>query len=157
MNSEVGYWFALPRLLARAAGRKVRRAEWSSWEAYGLGWLVFGIGCVFLAHALFVVVRPMPLRLVILLITPVAIWIACLLFYFVNWLLARLLRRLGLYSARTNNSLQSFMLISLITLLAALLAREENGWLRSLGVFWLALVGLNFLAIALLKMSGKAE
>jgi hypothetical protein len=143
MKGESGYWFALPRLCARLAGQKVRRAEWSRWEAYGLGWLVFGIGCVFLGHALFAVVRPWPWRALCVLLTPLAIWIACLLLYLVNWLLASLLRRLGLYSSRTNNPLQSFILIALVTLLAALLVRDETGWLRSLGIFWLALVGLN--------------
>lgn len=150
MKGEAGYWFALPRLCARLAGRKTRRAQWSAWEAYGLGWLVFGIGCVFLGHALFAIVSSGAGRALCLLVTPFAIWIACQLLYFVNWLLAILLRRIGLYSSRTNNSLQSFILIALITLLAALLVREEAGWLRSLGVFWLALVGLN-LGAALLE------
>ena len=153
----VAYWFALPRLIARLAGREVRRAELSRWEAYGLGLLVFGISCVFLAHALLAIVRPWPLQLLCLLLTPVAIWIACLLVYFVNWLLAGLLRRLGLYSARTNNPLQSFVIISLITLLAALLVRDETGWLRSLGIFWLALTSLNFLAIVVLKLIERVE
>ncbi len=151
-NGDAGYWFALPRLVARIAGRKVRRAEFSCWEAYGMGLLVFGIGCVFLAHVLLAVVSPWPLRLLCLLITPVAIWIACLLVYFINWLIAGLLRRLGLYSAPTNNPLQSVMIISLITLLALLLLRDESGWLRSLGGFWLALLALNLISAAILRI-----
>ncbi|MBA3651545.1 MAG: hypothetical protein H0W66_08735 [Chthoniobacterales bacterium] len=151
-NRDVGYWFALPRLMAHLAGRKVRRAEFSRGEAYGLGLLVFGIGCVFLAHALLAVVRPWPMRFLCLLITPVAIWIACLLVYFVNWLLAGLLRSLGLYSAPTNNPLQSVMIISLITLLALLLLRDESGWLQSLGAFWLALLALNLLSAVILRI-----
>lgn len=143
MKGESGYWFALPRLCARLGGQKVRRAEWSRWEAYGLGWLVFGIGCVFLGRALCTVVRPWPGRALCLLLTPIAIWLACLLIFFVNWLLAKLLRRLGLYSGRTNKPVQSFVIIALVTLLAALLVRDETGWLRSLGIFWLGLVGLN--------------
>lgn len=152
MKGEVGYWFALPRLCARLAGRKVRRAEWSGWEAYGLGGLVFGIGCVFLARALCVVVRPGFGRVLCLLLTPLLVWIACLLVYFVNWLLAGLLRRLGLYHARTNNALQSFLIIALVSLLASLLLRDESGWLRSLGIFWLALVSLNLAAELLEKI-----
>lgn len=146
MNGECGYWFALPRLCARLVERKVRRAEWSRWEAYGLGWLVFGIGCIFLARYFFGVVESWPGRGLCLLLTPIAIWLACLVIYFVNWLLAKLLRRLGLYSGPTNRSLQSFIIIALVTLLAALLVRDETGWMRSLGIFWLALVGLNLAA-----------
>ena len=48
---EIGYAFALPRLIARLGGRHARRAEFSRWEAYGLGILVFGISCVFVARA----------------------------------------------------------------------------------------------------------
>ncbi len=157
MKNATGYWFALPRLLARCSGREVPRAQWSRWEAYGLGWLVFGVSCVSLGHALFAFVRLWPWRLLILLAIPFAVWIGCLIFYFVNWLLARLLRRLGLFAARTNNPLQSFMIISFVTLLAASLARGENGWLRSLGIFWCALVILNFLAAVVLKLAGKSE
>jgi hypothetical protein len=149
---EVGYWFALPRLVAHWGGRTVRRAEWSRVEAYGLGLLVFAIGCVFLGRALFQFVRPGPLQLLCLLVTPVATWIVCLLLYCVNWLLAGLLRRLGLYSARTNNPLQSLVIISLVTLLAALFLRDEAVWLRSLGIFWLGLVALNLLATVILRL-----
>ena len=146
MKGECGYWFALPRLCARLSGRKVRRAEWSRWEAYGLGWLVFGIGCVFLVRCLFGVVESWLGRVLCLLLAPIAVWLACLLTYFVNWLLAKVLRRLELYSGPTNRSLQSFIIIALVTLLAALLVRDETGWMRSLGIFWLALVGLNLAA-----------
>ena len=135
MKRESGYWFALPRLCARLAGQKVRRAEWSRWEAYGLGGLVFGIGCVFLGRALCTVVRPWPGRALCLLLTPIAIWLACLLVYFVNWLLAKLLRRLGLDSRRTNKPLQSLCSIALRTLLAALLCRDEPGCWTSCGRF----------------------
>lgn len=156
-NREAGFWFALPRLVARLGGRKVRRAEWSSWEAYGLGLLVFGMGCVSLAHALLDVVRPWPLRSLCLLLMPFAIWIACLFVYFVVWLLAGLLRRLGLYSARTNNPLQNFIIMAIVTGLAGSFLREDSGWLRSLGDSWLGLVGLNFLAIVTLKVIKEAE
>jgi hypothetical protein len=74
-----------------------------------------------------------------------------LLLFYLNSLLARLLRRLGLYAVATNNPLQHFVVISLMTLLALWLAREPNEWLRSLGIFWLGLVGLNLLALAVLK------
>ena len=49
---EIGYAFALPRLIARLGGRRARRAEFSRWEAYGMGILVFGVSCVFVARTL---------------------------------------------------------------------------------------------------------
>lgn len=150
---EIGFAFALPRLVARVGGRRnVRRAELSRVEAYGVGLLVFGIACVCAARSLLPFVRPMALQLLFVLLLPFAVWIAFLLLYFVNWLIVAFLRRLDLYSGRTNNSFQHFVIISLITFLALRLAQDESGWMKSLGVFWLALVGLNLLALLVLKV-----
>ena len=115
---EIGYAFALPRLIARLGGRRARRAELSRWEAYGMGILVFGISCVFVAHTLLPVVRPAFAQLLVLLLLPFAVWVAFLLLYYVNSLMTALLRRFGLYSAMTNNPFQHFVIMSLTTLLA---------------------------------------
>ena len=149
---ELGYAFALPRLIARLGGHDARRAELSRWEAYGLGILVFGISCVFAAHAFLPFVRPLVLRYLILFLLPFAMWVAFLLLYYLNSLVIVLLRRLGLYSAVTNNPFQHFVVILLISLLAALLVRNEIGWIRSLGAFWLGLICLNLLSIVILKL-----
>jgi hypothetical protein len=62
-----------------------------------------------------------------------------------------LLRRFGLYSAMTNNLFQHHVIMSLTTLLALLLVRDESGWMKSLGVFWLGLLFLNLISILFLK------
>lgn len=147
----IGYAFALPRLVARLGGRKVRRAEFSRWEAYGLGILVFGISYVCAARAILPVVRPGPWRLLALLLLPFALWVGWLLLYYINSLIVALLRKLGLYSARTNNPFQHFVIMSLITLLAALLMRREIGWMHWLGACWIGLIALNLISIVLLK------
>jgi hypothetical protein len=149
---QIGYAFALPRLVARLGGRKVRRAELSRWEAYGVGLLVFGISCVFVGRALLSIVRPPPLQLLIALLLPFGIWVAFLILYFLNWLISRFLRQLGLYSAPTNNPFQHFAIMSLITLLAALLVNDECDWVKSLGIFWLGLLALNLLSLLVLKL-----
>ncbi len=77
---------------------------------------------------------------------------AFLLLYYVNSLMIALLRRLGLYSAMTNNPFQHFVIMSLTTLLALLLVRDESGWMRSLGIFWLGLLFLNLISILLLQI-----
>ena len=128
---EIGYAFALPRLIARVGGRRARRAELSRWEAYGLGILVFGISCVFVAHILLSIVRPAFAQLLVLLLLPFAVWAAFLLLYYVNSLMTALLRRFGLYSAMTNNAFQHFVIISLTTLFAFLLVRDDSaGFVR---------------------------
>ncbi|HEY3662191.1 MAG TPA: hypothetical protein VGL24_03475 [Chthoniobacterales bacterium] len=150
-KSQIGYAFALSRLVARLAGRTVRRAEFSRWEAYGLGILVFGISCLFVGRALLPLVRPGVLEWLTIPLLPFALWIAFLLWYFVNAQVAALFRRLGLYTARTNNPLQHFMIMCGTTLLALLFLRDDCAWIRSLGVFWLMLLLGNLLAIVILK------
>lgn len=146
-----GYAFALPRLVARLAGRPVRRAELSRWEAYGTGILVFVIPCVFAARLFLPIVSHFVLQVLFLVLLPFAIWIAFLLVYFVNARIAALLRRLGLFSAPTNNPLQHFVIISLVTLLASCLLCDEAGLINSLGALWLGLLSLNLLSLLCLK------
>ena len=148
---ELGYAFALPRLIARLGGRHVRRAEFSRWEAYGLGILVYGMSCVFVAHTFLRVVRPAFAQLLVLLLLPFAVWVAFLLLYYVNSLVIALLRQLGLYSALTNNLFQHFVIMSLTTLLALFLVWDESGWMRLLGIFWLGLLFLNLISILFLR------
>jgi hypothetical protein len=149
---ELGYAFALPRLIARLAGRRARRAELSRYEAYGLGILVFGISCVFAARIILPVVRLEVLQGLVLVLLPFAIWIAYLLLYFLNAQIVSLLRTLGLYTAPTNNPFQHIVIMSGTTLLAGLLLQDECAWLTSLGIFWLVLLALNLLSIAVLKL-----
>ena len=90
-------------------------------------------------------------QLLVLLLIPFAVWAAFLLLYYLNSLMIALLRRFGLYSAMTNNLFQHFVIMSLTTLLALLLVRDESGWMRSLGIFWLGLLFLNLISILILR------
>ena len=151
-TTQIGYAFALPRLVARIAGRKVRRAEFSAGEAYGLGILVFGMSCVLVARLLFPFVRPVVLQGFFLCLLPFAVWVAFLLLYYLNFLVISVLRRLGFYSAITNNPFQHTVIMSLITGIACSFLRDECDWVKSLGVFWLGLLSFNLLAILVEKL-----
>jgi hypothetical protein len=152
---QIGYAFTLPRLAARLAGRKVRRAEFSGGEAYGLGILVFGMSCVFVARELLPFVRPTSLRVLVLFLLPFAIWVAFLILYYLNFLVVAGLRRLGLYSAITNNPFQHFVIMALTSGIALRFLSDESGWMKSLGTFWLGMVGLNLLSVFLLRILPK--
>lgn len=154
--NQIGYAFALPRLAARLAGCKARRAEFSAWEAYGIGILVFGISCVAATRALLPLVRPVALQGLVLFLVPVVMWVAFLFLYYVNALIAAGLRRLGLYSARTNNPFQHAVIMTLTTLLALHFLRDECAWVRSLGVLWLGIISLNLLAHLFEKVRHEA-
>jgi hypothetical protein len=149
---QIGYAFALPRLAARLAGCRVRRAEFSAWEAYGLGILVFGISCVFVARLFLPFVRPVALQGLVVFLLPFLMWVAFLLLYYVNSLTIAALRRLGRYSAITNNPFQHVVIMSLTTVIAFRFLRAECDWVKSLGVFWLGLLSLNLLSIFIEKL-----
>ena len=148
---EVGYSFALPRLLARIAGRKVRRAQWSASEAYSLGSLVFLLPCAWLWHEELAGARPLVRQILAVVLVPIFVWLGWLLVLAIVRCLAGALRRIGLYRAPTNLPLQSFFILTLVSLCALSFVREPNLVLRSLGVFWLGLVLLNFLAAISLR------
>ncbi|MGH8093666.1 MAG: hypothetical protein ACREIF_09365 [Chthoniobacterales bacterium] len=153
---QTGYVFALPRLVARLAGGEVRRAEFSAAEAYGLAVLVFGISCVFVGRTLLPLVRPLVSQALVLFLLPFAIWAAYLLLYYLNSLVIAFLRKLRLYPVKANRPFQHVVITSLTTLLALLLVRDETGWMRSLGIFWLGLLLLNILSIFLEKLFDEA-
>jgi hypothetical protein len=149
---EIGYAFALPRLIARLGGRRARRAELSRWEAYGLGLLIFGISCVLVARAFLPFVRPGALQGFVLFFVPFGTWLAFLVLHYLNALVITGLRRLGLCSGMTNNAFQHFVIISLTTLCTLFLVRDETAWLKSLGIFWLGLLSLNLISILILQL-----
>jgi len=155
-TDPLGFAFALSRVVARCAGRKPRRAEFSGAEAYGLGLLVFGISCVFVARALLLFVRPMAVYLMVLLILPIASWIAFLLLYYLNSLVIAILRRLRLYSAVTNNPFQHVVIMLLISLIALSFLFEEPVWVKPLGIFWLGLLSFNLISILIEKLLDEA-
>ena len=146
-DTQRGYVFALPRVIAKLFGAKPRRAEWSGAEAYGVCALVFGITYVFSARELLVFVRPWPARLLALFVLPFAVWVAFLLLYYVISLLIRTLRQLRLYKARTNDQFQHVVIMLLTTAISLHFLRDPIGWISALGVTWFLLLGTNIFCI----------
>jgi hypothetical protein len=145
-SSQRGYVFALPRVIVGLVGKKPRRAEWSRAEAYGVGLLVYAIGCVFFGRETLIFVRPTFARLPVLLIVPVAVWAFLLLLYYLVSLVIRLLRNLHLYSGR-NDRFQHYVIMLLTSLIALHFLRQPLGWMGALGTVWLFLLGANIFCI----------
>ena len=51
----------------------------------------------------------------------------------------------------TNNPFQHFVIMSLDHSAGLFLVRDESGWMRSLGIFWLGLLFLNLISILILR------
>ena len=148
---ELGYGFALPRVLARLVGKRVGQAQFSAVEAYSVCLLVSAMHYIFLARLITPFVRPgWPLALLLLLL-PIATWIYFLFLYYAISLVLRVFRKFELFGSLPNNRFQSVIITGLTTLVALLFLRVEAFWLKSLGGFWLGLLLLNLLAIAVEK------
>ncbi len=146
-SKERGYVFALPRVVSSLIGGKPRRAKWSRLEAFGLGTLVFLIAWVFCGQEFLLPVRPWIGRILVLFILPFAVWAGFLVLYYLNSLFIALLRKVRLYSAPTNERLQHYIIMILITLIALHFLRDRVGWISALGAGWFMLVGMNIFCI----------
>ncbi|HEY2713271.1 MAG TPA: hypothetical protein VGI60_12210 [Chthoniobacterales bacterium] len=151
---ELGYGFALPRMLARLAGKRVRQAQFSALEAYAVCLLIFATHYIFLTRLLIIpLVRPGWSLVLGLSLLPIATWVYLLLLYYAISLVLRIFRKFGLFVSLPNNHFQSVIITALTTLVALLFLGADAFWLKSLGGFWLGLVLLNLLAIAAEKLA----
>jgi hypothetical protein len=151
---QLGYGFALPRVLARSMGRNARRAQFSAAEAYSVSLLIFAIHYIFLARMLIALfAAPSLASILTLLLLPLATWIYFLVLYYAISLALRMFRKCGILASLPNNRFQSIIISALTTLIALFFLRADALWLRTLGSLWLGLLFLNLLAMAAEKLA----
>ena len=147
-NSSVGYYFALPRLIASFGGGPTRRSEQNALEAHLVGTLVHAITFVFAAKLL---LGGQPAWQQIVLLIPVAllVWIWWSLFFYLTSLAVTLLRSAGLLRATPDNHAQS-LIVGIVTTALGWQLITAGSWTSVLGWTWLIAVGLNLAAAAVL-------
>lgn len=150
-NNAVGYYFALPRLVASWHGGSIERTEQNGQEAHLVGILVHAITFIFAAELLLggrpawqQIVFVMPLALV------VCAWWS--LFFYVAWMLMKLLRGAGLMRQMPASRVQS-LLVGITTTLLAWQLIAAGSSMRVLGWIWMIAVALNLAATALLALA----
>ncbi len=143
--AEPRYYFALPRLIAWAAGGSARRTERNWTEAYFTGVVMVAITYL----ALVVMVGARSVVGIVLLVF--ATWILWLLLLYANSLLVTTGRALGLFRNLSNSRAQS-ILVGSETALCALVLLQGNDWLSVVGWLWLGLVAVNAAAAAALAL-----
>lgn len=145
------YFFSLPRLVATLRGHTVERSERNWLEANVAGTAIHVVVFVFVARLLLAGLSPWHQALLILPIA-VLVWILWLILFYVNSLLIKRLRVIGLFRRRSDARAQSF-LICLFTTLCAVILVIPGSWMRAIGILWIALVAANLLAAGLLAAS----
>ena len=150
LNSSVGYYFALPRLVASFRGGPTQRSEQNALEAHVVGTLVHAITFAFAARLL---LGGLPAWRQIVLLLPVAVlvWTWWSIFFYVSSLATNLLRSAGLLREMPDRHAQSLTVGIVTTLLAWQLA-AAGSWMAVLGWIWLLALALNLAAAAVLAL-----
>lgn len=145
------FYFALPRLIARLRGEDAGRAENNGLEANVVGTAVHLIVYLFMVR-LFLAGLP-PVRQSLLAI-PVAIatWLFWLCLFYINSLIIRLLRSVGMLRAMPDRRAQSLLVGVMGTLFAARLI-FSGSWMSVIGWLWIAAVSVNLAAAAALAVT----
>ena len=146
----VGYYFALPRLLARSRGDFRKRREQNWLEANIVGALVHLITLAFAARLL-LADRPGWQQTLLLVPLTLLVWAWWSLLFYVNSLLIKLLRAAGAMRKTPDNHAQSLM-VGITTTLFAWHLINAGSWMRVLGWIWIAAVALNLAAAAVLAL-----
>ena len=148
------YYFALPFLFARARGESVERTERNGFEARFVGGAVHLVVYLFAFQHLLL---RLPAWEQILLALPLAVlvWLGWLLLLYLDSLVIKIFRAIGLMRTISDGRAQSLLVLSVATLCACDLI-ATGAWLRFPGYFWLGAVALNSLAALFLSL-GKAE
>ncbi len=80
-----------------------------------------------------------------------AVWIFWLIVLYLNWLIAKICWRFGLFTDLPANRIQS-VLFGIITSIFAAELMASGRWFRWIGIVWIAAVALNLSAALLLAL-----
>ena len=144
------FYFALPRLLALLRHGDTRRAELNGGEAWAGNVAIFVVSYLFFARFIpgDLVWWLAPLALIVLAVLVLLFWLLAL---FLNSLLLKLLRSLGLFRMLPARRGQAVLVVITTTAMAVQLV--ECGSLSSeIGAIWLVAVALNMGAAIILAI-----
>ena len=147
------FYFSLPRLIAKARGRSAERAEKNWLEANVVGTVVVLISYLMTARLLLSGTATWK-QVALALPTLVVMWLAWLLLFYINSVLIRLLRSVGIMRQLSNARAQT-LLIMVVTSAFAYQLLASATWTRILAAAWLASVALNLAAAMILALSAR--
>ena len=142
------FYFALPRLIATMRGADGRRAEKNGTEAWVGNIAIYLINYLFFAQ--FIPAHlPLWQRALLLVGVVFLVWLFWLLVFYLNSLIIKLLRQLGLFRSIPTRRAQSILLGTWATAMAFALL-ERGSWIGEVASIWLVAVAMNLAAAAVL-------
>ena len=148
---EPGFYFALPRLLAKWRGGAANRAEKNAVEAWSAGLAIFGISYLY-----FAILIPGDAtwwaRMIMFVALAFLVWLFWLAVLYVNSLILKLLQRFGLFRSLPMRRGQSVLLATTTTAMAIALVQRDS-FASEIGAIWLTATSMNLAAAAILAFS----
>jgi hypothetical protein len=136
------FYFSLFRLIAMWRGEDPIRSESNGFEALLVGLLIYVVHYLFLASALLPSSMAPLMKAFLLLALGFGVWFFWLLLIYVDSLILRFFRALGLFRTIPTRHAQSVFWIIVTTGMAWALLKQ-NAVIREIGVIWLVAVALN--------------
>ena len=146
-----GFYFSLPRLIARNLGRDYGQSENSWTEANVVGAAVHFISFLFLARLL-IVSQDLGGRLGLFVCLVPALLIFWMVVLYLISLLIKFLRQLGFFCNSSNSRAQT-VIVMIMTSGFAVQLILHGGWMGLIGKVWLAAVAANLVAAIALRFS----
>jgi hypothetical protein len=156
VNQGPRFYFSLLRFLALLRGGDGRRAESNPVEAWLVGLMVY------LIHYLFFATQCIPsglapwLTALLLIALAFWVWLFWLLLLYINSVIIKPLRVVGLFRTISTRRAQSILWGIFTTAMACALL-QNSGWPRELGAIWLVAIAMNLAAAVALAFSNAAR
>jgi len=149
--SSPRFYFALPRLLAKFRGGDATRVEKNGSEAWAASLSVYAISYLYFADFIPVALSWWMRALLFGALT-FLIWLFWLLVLYLNSLILKLVRSLGLFRSLPMRRGQSVLVAAATTVMAIALALR-NSLVSEVGAIWLIATALNLMAALILAFN----
>ena len=150
-SPEPEFYFALPRLIQAWRGGSAARTETNWGETNFVGGFVHAIVCLGAYRLLLAGLPPLAQWLLVIPLI-FLVWVFWPLFFYLTSLLIPVLQNIRLMPRLIRARAQSIM-VGIVTTCFALALLRSGTWMRWIGFIWLAAMGLNLCAAALLAFN----
>jgi hypothetical protein len=149
--NEPRFYFALPRLLSKMRGGNASRAETNAAEAWIGGVGIYAVSYLYFAGCLSEIGH-WGLRGLLLIVLAFLVWLFWLVVLYLNSLILKLLRSVGLFRTLPMRRGQS-VLINVTAAAMAMVLVQRDSFVSEISAIWLTATAMNLAAAAILSFS----
>jgi hypothetical protein len=151
-NKSPRFYFALPRLMSKWRGGEATRAEKNSSEAWAAGVALYSVSYLFFA-TLVPAKFEWWLTVLVLIALTFGVWLFWLVLLYLNSLIIKLLRFIGVIRTVPDRHAQSVLVSTTATAMACSLL-NSGSWTTDIAALWIIAVTMNLAAAGILALQG---